>query len=50
MGSFHALENDAVTLATDDTIRSLSALEKFDREGITLVFTGDTVIVNGQLP
>ena len=49
VGSFHALENDAVTLATDDTIRSLSALEKFDREGITLVFTGDTVIVNGQL-
>lgn len=49
VGGFHLLDNDAVTLATEDTLRSLGSLKRFDQLGITLVFAEDTVIVNGQL-
>lgn len=49
VGGFHLLDNDAVTLATEDTLRSLGTLRRFDQKGITLVFAEDTVIVNGQL-
>ncbi len=49
VGTFHFLDNDAVTIATEDTLRAMRSLEAFESEGITLVFAEETCIVNGQL-
>ncbi|MFT4705288.1 MAG: hypothetical protein ACI81R_002996 [Bradymonadia bacterium] len=49
VGTFHDLSNDAITLATEDAIRTLAAMNQFEKRGLTLVFADTTVIVNGQL-
>lgn len=49
VGTFHALDNDAIVLSIEQTLRALRRLEAFESEGITLIFAEDTCIVNGQL-
>ncbi|MFT6396217.1 MAG: hypothetical protein ACJAYU_000960 [Bradymonadia bacterium] len=49
VGTFHAMENDAIDLAITATLNALRQLDAFESEGITLIFADDTCIVNGQL-
>lgn len=47
VASFHSLENDAVEESIQRGLRALNALDEAD--GVLLLFTRDTVLVNGRL-
>ena len=49
VGTFHALDNQAVDISVQTTLTTLRSLDQFESEGITFIFADDTCIVNGQL-